>query len=1294
VFETWDEAEHPRGDAGLFVRNGDGDVAQTVSSLNKGKWRQDSGYKDLNRRAKEITPTEAAEAGALIRSVFGEEVWNDAKLEAERAANQIGSRLSVSKRLDLLQVEAGIMYAGQELASAGHDEDLARSVLYQAVNEPGKWTKERIVGTLETLKAPYAAAVGAERLFKPHQSAQARKHFADDEILTDSDRKIAQAFFDRHHRGGSTPLVRDAFNARAFYAQFESWSLFNGIPRVFEGQWEEEEHPRGKGGLFAKKGSAVDTAQALYDEHVKATRGRPTYGLSDFLDVVKGQEQPNTPSTGAPPVVSSSPFATTTPADMPEAPKLPPGTRYAGDTGVARVPPEAGMVAWTTNPESGQLQAVKILGTDGAFDQYTRWKFTWLDGPDKGTTDSGYGRTFYQAETQPQSTPQPKGPVTETPEFKSWFGNSQVKDDTGQPLRVYHGTAKEFSEFGGPGSTSDLAAIGWHYFSSNPEFAGKFSGSEEPLDFEPGKEPEKPVRPADATVKAHVMGDDGAEQTLETPAWSTKTPGLVLRRLSEDGDLYGVLHAASGFAVGSGTFKQAEKLAGDLKKLSVDWTMPQEQMMAAMSPETKKEAAQMASKARDASERERKRAARSATSQIDPVTLQWKSSTIGVGSQIVPAFLKMEKPIDLRSLGIRPQNPDKLIQVLAQHGIDMTIADMPFSGRRPYQMLNDASVAEKIQRQAKAKGFDGIIFKDYYDAKLKADSFIVFDAAQIKSATGNRGTFDPTSGRFGESEWRIGPSGRPVFEARTIMRGDREDPEWEAMQAKRASAAPVQAQTDANWDESAHPRGGAKNKGQFAHKGEATPTETAAAVKEPEFINIGTGERAKALHHMLENPDLLDEGAVGVAFAGIHQDQYDDLTKAITKVRPDLADASRKAQQDMSWTGKETADALTTKETPQAAAAALKVGEEVTIDGEKGKVISVRTQTRKTPAFHPTDPKSTWSGTDTQQLTTVKIENSWAQTSTHTFRGPVTKDEGWKTGEEKPASEPGVVKPAAQEQPKPSEKPKAPPMTLPLASGKTHHDIAKDAIAHAKRKTDEEGKAAQSTKDETARLAHKATAGLKPKPPADKTYTVKTAQGEVNVPDAEAAKIKGLEDVEFITHKTMAQNRGKDPGKMFTLTDAKSGMALGYGASREAAVANAEKRIGIVGIDAVKQRLQAAHQKADANQAEGERLRKENAGVMATPLMSEGGMEVEGQIRQLQKPADQVAKEEAAAAAKKQAGRILQLTSYIQTASNFRGKNGKVLPKYQREIDKANAELATLQGTQAAAGTGNSAKVS
>ncbi len=43
----------------------------------------------------------------------------------------------------------------------------------------------------------------------------------------------------------------------------------------------------------------------------------------------------------------------------------------------------------------------------------------------------------------------------------------------------------------------------------------------------------------------------------------------------------------------------------------------------------------------------------------------------------------------------------------------------------------------------KRHGYDGIVYQNLYEGNKKDDSYIVFDPTQIKSAYGNRGTFDP-----------------------------------------------------------------------------------------------------------------------------------------------------------------------------------------------------------------------------------------------------------------------------------------------------------------------------------------------------------------------------------------------------------------------------------------------------------------------------------------------------------------------------------------------------------------------
>lgn len=68
-------------------------------------------------------------------------------------------------------------------------------------------------------------------------------------------------------------------------------------------------------------------------------------------------------------------------------------------------------------------------------------------------------------------------PVTETPEFRKWFGDSKVVDDNGDPLVVYHGTGGDFDVFQdkpGMGAGGRSARLGF-FFSDSPGTASQYA---------------------------------------------------------------------------------------------------------------------------------------------------------------------------------------------------------------------------------------------------------------------------------------------------------------------------------------------------------------------------------------------------------------------------------------------------------------------------------------------------------------------------------------------------------------------------------------------------------------------------------------------------------------------------------------------------------------------------------------------------------------------------------------------------------------------------------------------------
>jgi len=64
--------------------------------------------------------------------------------------------------------------------------------------------------------------------------------------------------------------------------------------------------------------------------------------------------------------------------------------------------------------------------------------------------------------------------ITETEEFKAWFGNSKVVDSSGKPLVVYHGTSEDFEEFDINNQSKGSAGKGF-YFTFSKKTAKMFS---------------------------------------------------------------------------------------------------------------------------------------------------------------------------------------------------------------------------------------------------------------------------------------------------------------------------------------------------------------------------------------------------------------------------------------------------------------------------------------------------------------------------------------------------------------------------------------------------------------------------------------------------------------------------------------------------------------------------------------------------------------------------------------------------------------------------------------------------
>ena len=96
----------------------------------------------------------------------------------------------------------------------------------------------------------------------------------------------------------------------------------------------------------------------------------------------------------------------------------------------------------------------------------------YLDGTSRNNGEGSHNYVIWDeaAIGDPTMASNPDGAITDTPEFKRWFGDSKVVDADGKPLVVYHGTASSFEAFDPArrGETTDTSdsKLGFFFSSS------------------------------------------------------------------------------------------------------------------------------------------------------------------------------------------------------------------------------------------------------------------------------------------------------------------------------------------------------------------------------------------------------------------------------------------------------------------------------------------------------------------------------------------------------------------------------------------------------------------------------------------------------------------------------------------------------------------------------------------------------------------------------------------------------------------------------------------------------------
>ena len=299
----------------------------------------------------------------------------------------------------------------------------------------------------------------------------------------------------------------------------------------------------------------------------------------------------------------------------------------------------------------------------------------------------------------------------ETKEFKQWFGDSEVVDNDGNPLVVYHGTGRDFTEFSkdllGASTGAPSAKLGF-FFAGDPDTSNKYAENAQRRKVSYGNPAEEEISYLKDDIKKYKKEIETYKleknpDTEEGQRIRDYLKNISLKNIEKD--------------------KQSLKKDPDnkflLQRIKIDPTPTEEYVEQFLDKEIKY-------KTQDITK---------ASKRIEELSSQLRSKAKVTnegrrsGQNIMPVFLSLQNPL---------------------------VIDQGFSS---YRLMSYLDTIKKAQRD----GNDGVIIKNTYDGKAQpgwiskliakwrkedvpSDTiYIAFEPTQIKSATGNKGTFDKTN---------------------------------------------------------------------------------------------------------------------------------------------------------------------------------------------------------------------------------------------------------------------------------------------------------------------------------------------------------------------------------------------------------------------------------------------------------------------------------------------------------------------------------------------------------------------
>lgn len=310
---------------------------------------------------------------------------------------------------------------------------------------------------------------------------------------------------------------------------------------------------------------------------------------------------------------------------------------------------------------------------------------------------------------------------TDTPAFKNWFGDSKVVDEQGKPLVVYHGTTKDFESF--DPSRSKTTGI---FFSAKPDYANIVA------ELDGAREGGARVIPAYVSVKNPMYVNSREFSRADTKrALAEGFDGLIT--LDDDGKpsqitVFEPTQIKS--AVGNrGTFDpnnpnilmQGGQLQTDTPAFK-NWfgnsKVVDEQGKPLVVYHGTGADFSAFSLDKAGSGTDTGMLGKGFYFSTDPEYAS-RYAKRGESPNVVPVYVALKNPLVTNNLRELPAMPEP------QTIEEMEIADVLYS-----QQMRDALLSQ---------GYDGVIYETP-DGKKEV---VAFEPTQIKSAVGNRGTFDP-----------------------------------------------------------------------------------------------------------------------------------------------------------------------------------------------------------------------------------------------------------------------------------------------------------------------------------------------------------------------------------------------------------------------------------------------------------------------------------------------------------------------------------------------------------------------